>query len=94
MDRQDLNAAAAQAMLEVNDEQLDALTEAFEQMLEYMSVMDGADTEGLEPTTHVLTGQSHLREDEAYTSERQRSLLLTQSKETSATAIRIPRVLP
>lgn len=94
MDRQDLKAAADLAMLDLTEEELELLVGEFAQMLEYMSVMDGADTSDQEVTTHILAGETVLREDEAISDARQRSLLLKQSRETSGSAIHIPRVLP
>ena len=94
MDRQDLKAAADLAMLDLSDQELESFSGAFEQMLEYMSVMDQADTDGLEATTHMIDGEVSLRDDEPVTDARERSSLLKEPKHTVGTAVSIPRVLP
>ena len=63
MDRNELIVTAELAQLALEAREMEKLTAAVTQMLEYFSLMDSIDVSGLEPTTHALLKHNRLRED-------------------------------
>ncbi len=94
MEYQELRTAADQALVELQDHELEPLAEEFSAMLEYMKMMDEADTESLDPTSHVFDSGEHLRDDIPVQDSKQRRALLDQAPETEGTLIAVPRVIP
>jgi aspartyl-tRNA(Asn)/glutamyl-tRNA(Gln) amidotransferase subunit C len=58
MDQKELEETAELARLNVNKEELAAALPAFEQMLGFFAVMQGADAEALGPAAGIAAGQA------------------------------------
>ncbi len=63
MERGELIKTAALAKLELNEIEIEQLTLEVQAILEYFSVMDEADVEGLKPTTQVMLKENRTRSD-------------------------------
>ncbi len=63
MDVDELHATARMARLAMSAEEIAKLRKAVEQMLEYFSHLKNLDLDALAPTTHVISGDSGLRDD-------------------------------
>lgn len=78
-----------------------ALTEAEEKSLggdlqniiKYISELDGLDTEGVEPTYQVFEMENVWREDEIVKQDASREELLSLTAETRDNQIKVPKVL-
>ena len=68
-------AAARIAWLKLRQEEIERLSTAVSQMLEYFEKMDTLDVDELELTTHALYRRNRLREDRARQEDVSRSLL-------------------
>ncbi len=79
--RLDLSAAE----VETYQRQLSVILEAVEQLSE-------VDTSGVEPTSHVMPGSSHLRADEAI-AESGTQKALSNAPQVSGTSYVIPKVI-
>ncbi|MGM0432156.1 MAG: Asp-tRNA(Asn)/Glu-tRNA(Gln) amidotransferase subunit GatC [Spirochaetota bacterium] len=69
MDIEELKKTAELAMLELDEKELQALSEAVGVMLEHFACMNEIDVDDLEPTTHSLGGELPLRSDLPATEE-------------------------
>ncbi len=61
---QDVQHVAKLARLNLSSEEELMFTEQLNAILQYAEKLDGLDTEGIEPTTHVLHLSNVMREDE------------------------------
>ncbi|OAB45856.1 Asp-tRNA(Asn)/Glu-tRNA(Gln) amidotransferase subunit GatC [Paenibacillus antarcticus] len=61
---QDVQHVAKLARLNLSSEEELVFTEQLNAILQYAEKLDGLDTEGIEPTTHVLHLSNVMREDE------------------------------
>ncbi|HEY2491494.1 MAG TPA: Asp-tRNA(Asn)/Glu-tRNA(Gln) amidotransferase subunit GatC [Paenibacillus sp.] len=61
---QDVQHVAKLARLNLSSEEESVFTEQMNAILQYAEKLDGLDTEGVEPTTHVLHLSNVMREDE------------------------------
>lgn len=61
---QDVQHVAKLARLNLSSEEELVFTEQLNAILQYAEKLDGLDTEGVEPTTHVLHLSNVMREDE------------------------------
>ena len=61
---QDVQHVAKLASLNLSSEEELMFTEQLNAILQYAEKLDGLDTEGIEPTTHVLHLSNVMREDE------------------------------
>ncbi|WP_438349129.1 Asp-tRNA(Asn)/Glu-tRNA(Gln) amidotransferase subunit GatC [Paenibacillus sp. FA6] len=61
---EDVQHVAKLARLNLNSEEELVFTEQLNAILQYAEKLDGLDTEGVEPTTHVLHLSNVMREDE------------------------------
>ncbi|MDR2072053.1 MAG: aspartyl/glutamyl-tRNA amidotransferase subunit C [Spirochaetaceae bacterium] len=102
MDLKELEETAALAHLSLNPEELAAALPAFEQMLGFFAVMQGADTETLEPSAQIASGQAagsvlvdsrHFRDDTAGEVRVSREDLLKNAGDRDGAFIVIPNVL-
>jgi|GEM_PF-7039363 len=94
MEKEELMITAKQALLELNDEEAEHLSEECATMLEYMKQMDEAEVEELEPTTYALSDGIRLREDIPEKNTELRDSLLKRAGEIEGTSFKIPKVLP
>ena len=92
MDKSELSVTADLAHIELKDEEFESLGKAVDQMIEYFSLMNEIDVEGLEPTTHALLTRNRLRAD-VLASENISDRLLENAPELEDRFIVIPNVL-
>ncbi|PVX25256.1 MAG: Asp-tRNA(Asn)/Glu-tRNA(Gln) amidotransferase GatCAB subunit C [Candidatus Bathyarchaeum sp.] len=64
LSKKDVDHIALLAHIEVSDEEKELFTEQFNGILEYFKKIDEIDTEGVEPTYHVLDLINVSRKDE------------------------------
>jgi aspartyl-tRNA(Asn)/glutamyl-tRNA(Gln) amidotransferase subunit C len=93
MDRSELEVTATLALLELSDEERDGLEHAVSQLLEYFSIMDSLDIDGLEPTTHALQDVNRVRPDRPRQDEGVADRILEQAPDLEDRFIAIPNVL-
>jgi aspartyl-tRNA(Asn)/glutamyl-tRNA(Gln) amidotransferase subunit C len=92
MDKSELSVTADLAHIELKDDEFESLGRAVDQMIEYFSLMNEIDVEGLEPTTHALLTRNRLRAD-VLASENISDRLLENAPELEDRFIVIPNVL-
>jgi len=63
--REDVRSIAALARLSFPDEEEASIERDLNQILEYVSQLEGVDTSGVEPMTHVLSLANRSRPDDA-----------------------------
>ena len=66
---------AALSRLKLSEEEAGRMAGELEQILSYMDVLDGLDTSGVEPMSHVFPLKNVLRPDEVVPSEDRAALL-------------------
>ena len=64
LSKKDVEHVALLAHIELSDQEKDRFTEQFNEILEYFKKIDDVDTEGIEPTYHVLNLNNVSRADE------------------------------
>ena len=64
--REEVEHIANLARLQISPEETDEMANTLESILDFAKQNDSADTEGVEPTYHVLDLQNVLREDKSY----------------------------
>ncbi|MDF2487236.1 MAG: glutamyl-tRNA(Gln) amidotransferase, subunit [Herbinix sp.] len=74
--------AAALAKLNVSEEEKDNVAKGLDHILEYIETMNGLDTEGVEPMSHVLPVKNVFREDEVVNLDNREELLKNAPKHT------------
>ena len=62
--RKDVEDVALLSRLEVPEDKVATVTEQLNAILEYAEILNKVDTEGVQPTAHVLPLKNVLREDE------------------------------
>lgn len=90
--REEVESVAALARLALDEGQLAQVAGELEALLDYVALLEGVDTEGVPPTSHVLPLATPLREDadiEALPAE----LALANAPERDGTAFVVPRVI-
>ena len=88
----ELDRLAELARLSLEGEDRAALQDELEQIIGYMSVLDGLDTAQAEPMHHVFPLRNILREDEVRPSTA-RELLLRNAPEFDGECILVPRTV-
>ena len=63
MDIAELRTTASLAMVDLHEDEVSRLAGAIDEMLGYFTMMQQVDIEGVEPTTHVRSSESPVRED-------------------------------
>jgi aspartyl-tRNA(Asn)/glutamyl-tRNA(Gln) amidotransferase subunit C len=61
--KEELEITASLACLELSGTEMDRFSESVDRILEYFSVMERIDVDGLEPTTHALLSANRTRAD-------------------------------
>jgi aspartyl-tRNA(Asn)/glutamyl-tRNA(Gln) amidotransferase subunit C len=92
MDKKELYTTANMARLTLSEAEVEKLSIAVSEMLDYFAIMQNIDTEKLEPTTHALLSKNRLREDENK-KYAETDLLLKNAPELEDNFIVIPNVL-
>ncbi len=92
MDKRELEQTAALARLSLGEDEALRLNEEVGRLLEYVSRMQEVDIEGLQATTHALSEEPNLRNDEVHGENRTDSLL-HNAPELEDRFIVIPNVL-
>ena len=64
LSKKEVEHVAWLAHIELSEEEKTLFTEQFNEILEYFKKIDGVDTEGVEPTYHVLDLENVNRKDE------------------------------
>ena len=80
------------ARLKLPQEEKKRMTGELEQILAYMDVLDGLDTSGVEPMSHVFPVKNVLREDDVVPSF-DRAELLKNAPATDGEAFLVPRAV-
>lgn len=96
MNRKELEMTASLAMLELHDEEIASLSSAVTSMLDYFSLMEEVDVDGLEPTTHAFTMQQSVRVDQRHDDDNEEGIghdLLENGPEHDGQYFIIPHVL-
>ncbi len=77
----------------ISDEQTETLTRNLQDIIKYISELDGLDTEGVEPTYQVFEMENVWRDDELVQQDATREELLAMTEEEKENQIKVPRVL-
>lgn len=80
------------ARLQISPEETEEMANTLESILDFAKQNDSADTEGVEPTYHVLDLQNVLREDKAIKGIPQ-ELALKNAKETEDGQFKVPTIM-
>jgi aspartyl-tRNA(Asn)/glutamyl-tRNA(Gln) amidotransferase subunit C len=78
---QTVQYVAALAKLTVSEEEKQKVAEDLEHIVEYMETMNGLDTEGVEPMSHVLPIKNVFREDVVTNGDNREQLLKNAPKQ-------------
>lgn len=92
METKELERTAALARLSLSDAEALQLSDEVGRLLDYVSRMQEIDIEGLQATTHTLSQESNLRNDEVHGENRADSLL-DNAPELEDRFIVVPNVL-
>ncbi len=71
---------AALAKLNVSEEEKNKVAQDLDRILDYIETMNGLDTEGVEPMSHVLPVKNVFREDEVVNQDKREELLKNAPK--------------
>jgi aspartyl-tRNA(Asn)/glutamyl-tRNA(Gln) amidotransferase subunit C len=94
LSRADIDRLAALAHLELDDAEAEALTRQLAEILGHAEQVQQLDTEGVAPTTHVLTPRAPLRADvPAASLARDVALANAPDADRTAGLFRVPRVI-
>ena len=72
--------AAALAKLMISEDEMEKAAKDLDHILEYIETMNGLDTEGVEPMSHVLPMKNVFREDEVTNQDNREELLRNAPK--------------
>jgi aspartyl-tRNA(Asn)/glutamyl-tRNA(Gln) amidotransferase subunit C len=89
--RKDVEGVALLSRLEIPESQIETTTGQLNAILEYVDVLNKVDTEGVEPTAHVLPLQNVLRCDDVKPSL-PRELALANAPEQENGYFKVPKV--
>lgn len=90
--RKDVEDVAVLSRLEFTAEEVDKFTGQLNAILDYVDMLSKVDTEGVEPTAHVLPLQNVMRADEAKVSL-PRELALANAPEQEDGYFKVPKIL-
>ena len=83
---------AALAKLTISEEEKEKAARDLDHILEYIENMNGLDTEGIEPMSHVLPLQNVFRED-VVTNQNQREELLKNAPKSVDGSFAVPKTV-
>ena len=81
------------ARLKLTDDEVVKFTSELDSILDYVSLLDGADTEGLEPTSQVTGLVNVFREDKVREQEATPDELLERAPDSKDNYIKVRRML-
>jgi aspartyl-tRNA(Asn)/glutamyl-tRNA(Gln) amidotransferase subunit C len=90
--RKDVESVALLSRLEMDDAAMDKFTGQLNSILEYVDMLSKVDTEGVEPTAHVLNLKNVLRADAAKPSL-SRELALSNAPEQEDGYFKVPKIM-
>ena len=90
--REQVERVASLARLSLTDDEAERMAEELDRILEFVEVLEQVDTEGVEPTSHVMPLQTPLREDRAVESL-DPELALANAPLREGTAFVVPKVI-
>ncbi|MGT2653277.1 Asp-tRNA(Asn)/Glu-tRNA(Gln) amidotransferase subunit GatC [Staphylococcus aureus] len=91
--REEVEHIANLARLQISPEETEEMANTLESILDFAKQNDSADTEGVEPTYHVLDLQNVLREDKAIKKGIPQELALKNAKETEDGQFKVPTIM-
>jgi len=90
--RKDVEQVALLSRLELGENDVEKFTGQLNAILDYIDVLNKADTSGVEPTAHVLPVKNVMRADEARPSL-PRELALANAPEQEDGYFKVPKIL-
>jgi aspartyl-tRNA(Asn)/glutamyl-tRNA(Gln) amidotransferase subunit C len=90
--RKDVEQVALLSRLEIAEDAAEKFTGQLNAILEYVDVLDKADTDGVEPTAHVLPLKNVMRNDEVRPSLA-RDLALSNAPEQEDGYFKVPKIM-
>lgn len=88
----DVEKVALLSRLELNDGDMEKMTGQLNSILDYIDVLNQVDTEGVQPTAHVLPMKNVMREDVVKLSLA-RDLALSNAPESEEGYFKVPKVV-
>jgi len=92
IDRSQVEHIARLARLSISEEDKEALAQHLSAILGYMEKLNSLDTEGIEPTSHVLDIANVFRDDDPIPSLRPDDAL-SNAPERSGNFFKVPRII-
>ncbi|MBP2644826.1 MAG: Aspartyl/glutamyl-tRNA(Asn/Gln) amidotransferase subunit [Firmicutes bacterium] len=90
--RKDVETVAFLSRLAMDEAEMDKFTGQLNAILEYVDMLNKVDTEGVEPTDHILNLKNVMRADEAKPSLA-RELALKNAPEQEDGYFKVPKIL-
>lgn len=90
--RKDVEQVALLSRLEIAEDDIAKFTGQLDAILEYVDVLDKANTEGVEPTAHVLPLKNVMRPDQVRPSL-PRELALSNAPEQEDGYFKVPKIM-
>ena len=84
---------ASLSKMTVSEAEIDSLGKDLQDIIKYISQLDGLDTDKVEPTYQVFEMENVWRDDEILPQEADREALLALTKEAKDNQIKVPKVL-
>lgn len=91
--RDDVLHLAELSHLQLADEEISALQQDIERILDYVNELSDLDTSNVEPTYQVIDRENVMREDVVQHHPADRDALLKLAPEKAESQIKVPRVL-
>ena len=91
--REDILHLAELSDFSLAETEINALGKDLENIIKYISQLDGLNTDKVEPTYQVFEMENVWRDDEILPQEANREQLLALTKEEKENQIKVPRVL-
>lgn len=88
----EVSHVAKLARLNLSAEEVDTMAGQLDKILSYVAKLDELDTQGIEPTTHVLSLHNAFREDKVSESLQQETALANAPQQNGEAFI-VPRVI-
>ncbi|MFO0753082.1 MAG: Asp-tRNA(Asn)/Glu-tRNA(Gln) amidotransferase subunit GatC [Thermodesulfovibrionales bacterium] len=92
INREDVRHIATLSRLHLSEEDLDTFSSQLSTILEYIEQLNGLDTEGVEPTSHVLPLQNVMRGDLPLPSL-PREEVLGNTPDSTGKFYRVPKII-
>lgn len=90
--REDVKYVAALARLELSESEIQEYTEQLNSILDYAAMLEGLDTDGVQPTAHVVPLFNVLRADQTGQSFNQEKAL-SNAPQGEEGFFRVPRII-